>query len=309
MSTARALIKPRIGFVGFGEAGFHLAAGLRAAGIEQIAAFDIHSQTPGLGEKIGQRAAETDTPLVDSNGELTDRSDIVFSTVTSDQALVAAQQTAPGLGSRHLYADLNSVSPSLKQSIDRVISATGARYVEAAVMSPIPPYAHRAPMLIGGAGGAEFIETMKRFGMQMEYTSVKVGEAAATKMCRSIVVKGMEALLTECVLGASRYGAEERVFKSLAETFPGLNWSDMATYMVGRVVVHGERRAREMEEVAETLRSIGVEPMMAEATVRRMDWSAQRGLKKLFHGEAPATHREFADAIAELDRLPATRDP
>ena len=304
MSTA-----PRIGFVGFGEAGFHIAAGLRKTGIEQISAFDIHSRTPDLGEKIRQRAAETATSLVDSNAELADRSDIIFSTVTSDQALVAAQQTAPGLGARHLYADLNSVSPSLKQSIDRVVSAPGARFVEVAVMSPIPPYAHRAPMLIGGAGGRDFIEAMKPFGMQMEYTSAKVGEAAATKMCRSIVVKGMEALLTECVLGASRYGAEERVFASLAETFPGLNWSEMATYMVGRVVVHGERRAREMEEVAETLRSMGVEPMMAEATVRRMDWSAQLGLKKLFHGEAPATHREFADAIAELDRSLATREP
>jgi 3-hydroxyisobutyrate dehydrogenase-like beta-hydroxyacid dehydrogenase len=299
---------PRIGFVGFGEAGFHIAAGLRKAGIEQISAFDINSETPALGEKIRRRAQETATPLVGSNAELTSGSDIILSTVISDQALIAAGQTAAGLGARHLYADLNSVSPSLKQSIDRVISATGARYVEVAVMSPVPPYGHRAPMLVGGAGAADFIETMKPFGMQMEYTSAKVGEAAATKMCRSIIVKGMEALLTECVLGASRYGAEERVFKSLMETFPGLDWPAMATYMVGRVVVHGERRAREMEEVAETLRSMGVEPMMAEATIRRMDWSVQLGLKKLFHGEAPATHREFADAIAELDRSPATRD-
>jgi hypothetical protein len=91
------------------------------------------------------------------------------------------------------------------------------------------------------------------------------------------------------------------VFKSLAESFPGLDWAGMATYMVGRVVVHGERRAREMEEVVETLRSMGVEPMMAEATVRRMDWSAQLGLRKIFGGEPPASHREFADAVAELD--------
>jgi len=152
-------------------------------------------------------------------------------------------------------------------------------------------------MLVGGAGAAEFIERMTPFGMRMEFTSEKVGEAAATKMCRSIVVKGMEALLTECVLGASRYGAEERVFQSLGETFPGLDWAEMATYMVGRVVVHGERRAREMEEVAETLRSSGVDPIMAEATARRMDWSAHLGLKKLFGGEAPATYREFAEAV------------
>jgi 3-hydroxyisobutyrate dehydrogenase-like beta-hydroxyacid dehydrogenase len=293
---------PRIGFVGFGEAGFHIGGGLRGAAGDGIKAFDINADTPGLGEKIHRRAAETGTRLVRSNAELTGAADIVISVVTSDQALAAAQQTAPGLGPGQLYADLNSVSPVLKQTIDRVISATGARFVEVAVMAPAPPYGHKVPMLVGGAGGPEFIERMTPFGMRMEFTSTRVGEAAATKMCRSIIVKGMEALLTECVLGASRYGAEERVFQSLAETFPGLDWAEIATYMVGRVVVHGERRAREMEEVAETLRSSGVDPIMAEATVRRMDWSAQLGLKKLFGGEAPVTYRQFAEAVAELDK-------
>ena len=79
-------------------------------------------------------------------------------------------------------------------------------------------------------------------------------------MFRSIIVKGLEALLTECVLGASRYNADERVFASLAESFPGIQWKQLADYMVGRVVVHGERRAREMEEVAATLREIDIEP-------------------------------------------------
>jgi 3-hydroxyisobutyrate dehydrogenase-like beta-hydroxyacid dehydrogenase len=292
----------RIGFVGFGEAGYHIARGLRSAGIAEITAFDINTDTPMLGEKIQARAAETGTSLVGSNAGLIAASDIVISTVTASQALAAAQQNAPFLRAGQLYADLNSVSPDLKQSIERVVSGAGAKFVEVAVMAPAPPYGHKVPMLVGGEGAAEFIERMNPYGMQMEFTSPRVGEAAATKMCRSVIVKGLEALLTECVLGASRYGAEERVFASLAETFPGIDWSAMATYMVGRVVVHGERRAREMEEVAETLRSCGVDPFMAEATVRRMDWSAQLGLKKLFNGEAPATHREFADAVAELDR-------
>jgi 3-hydroxyisobutyrate dehydrogenase-like beta-hydroxyacid dehydrogenase len=285
-----------------GEAGFHIAGGLRNAGIAGIAAFDIDADTPGPGEKIRSRAAETGTELVASNAELTRAADIIISTVTANQALNAARQNAPGLGPGQLYADLNSVSPELKRAIDRVISATGAHFVEVAVIAPAPPYGHKVPMLVGGAGGAEFMERMKPFGMRMEYTSPKVGEAAATKMCRSIIVKGMEALLTECVLGATRYEAEERVFASLAETFPGINWSEMATYMVGRVVVHGERRAREMEEVVETLRSSGVDPIMAEATARRMDWSAQLDLKKMFGGEAPASHREFAERVAELDK-------
>ena len=154
-------------------------------------------------------------------------------------------------------------------------------------------------MLAGGDGAPEFVEKLAPFGISAEIVSREVGTAAATKMFRSIIVKGMEALITECVLGASRYNADERVFASLAESFPGINWKELADYMVGRVVVHGERRAREMEEVAATLREIDIEPIMAEAIVRRMDWSVEAGLKQIFGGEAPKSYREVVDAAAK----------
>ena len=187
----------------------------------------------------------------------------------------------------------------MKQSIARVIEASGARFAEIAMMAPVPPYGHKVPMLAGGAGAQEFVEELAPFGISAEIVSREVGTAAATKMFRSIIVKGMEALITECVLGASRYNADERVFASLAESFPGINWKQLADYMVGRVVVHGERRAREMEEVAATLREIDIEPIMAEAIVRRMDWSVEAGLKQLFGGEAPKSYRDVVDAAAK----------
>jgi hypothetical protein len=117
-------------------------------------------------------------------------------------------------------------------------------------------------------------------------------------MFRSVVMKGMEALITECVMGAGRYGAVELVLASLSESFPGLDWNKLASYMIGRVVVHGERRAREMEQVAATLREGGVEPIMAEAAVRRMDSIARLGLKERWAGAAPAHYGEFLDAVA-----------
>ena len=239
---------PRIGFIGFGEAGYHLAKGLRQAGIEQISAFDT-ADTP----LIRQRAQELTGLLQSSNADLAAHSDIIFSTVTANQAATAAEQTAPFLETRHLYADLNSVSPGLKQALAKTVEAAGARFVEVAVMSAVPPHGHKVPMLTGGVAAAEFAERLSPFGMVIEVGSAQVGSAAATKMCRSIMIKGIEALLTECVLGATRYGADERVFSSLGESLPGIDWAKLATYMVGRVVMHGERRAREMEEVAETL--------------------------------------------------------
>jgi 3-hydroxyisobutyrate dehydrogenase-like beta-hydroxyacid dehydrogenase len=284
----------RIGFIGFGEAGFHLAKGLRQPGIASIAAFDSN-----VTDKVRQRAREAETRLVETNRELAQSCDIMLSAVTADQALHAAEQNAPHLTARHIYADLNSVSPGVKQAIARVIEASGARFAEIAMMAPVPPYGHKVPMLAGGAGAQEFVDRLAPFGISAEIVSREVGTAAATKMFRSIIVKGMEALITECVLGATRYNADERVFASLGETFPGINWKELADYMVGRVVVHGERRAREMEEVAATLREIDIEPIMAEAIVRRMDWSVEAGLKQLFGGEAPKSYREVVDATAK----------
>jgi 3-hydroxyisobutyrate dehydrogenase-like beta-hydroxyacid dehydrogenase len=284
----------RIGFVGFGEAAYYIAKGLRQPGIASITAFDIK-----VTDKIREHAKETGTRLALSNGELGESCDILMSAVTANQAADAAEQNAPYLTADHIYADLNSVSPGLKQSIARVIEASGARFAEIAMMAPVPPYGHKVPMLAGGNGAPEFVEKLAPFGISAEIVSREVGTAAATKMFRSIIVKGLEALLTECVLGASRYHADERVFASLAESFPGIQWKELADYMVGRVVVHGERRAREMEEVAATLREIDIEPIMAEAIVRRMDWSAELGLKQIFQGEAPKSYRDVVDAAAK----------
>jgi 3-hydroxyisobutyrate dehydrogenase-like beta-hydroxyacid dehydrogenase len=284
----------RIGFVGFGEAAYHIAKGLKQPGISSITAFDIK-----VTDKVRQRARETQTRLVDSNRDLAASCDIMLSAVTANQAANAAEQNAPYLTSDHIYADLNSVSPGLKQSIARVIETSGARFAEIAMMAPVPPYGHKVPMLAGGKGAQDFVDRLAPFGISAEIVSLEVGTAAATKMFRSIIVKGLEALLTECVLGASRYNADERVFASLAETFPAINWKELADYMVGRVVVHGERRAREMEEVAATLREIDIEPIMAEAIVRRMDWSAELGLKQIFHGEPPRNYREVVEAATK----------
>ena len=291
---------PAVGFIGFGEAGSTIAAGLRSAGVDRLFAFDIKTSSTDFGPAIARRAHESRTALVESPADLVRSSDIVFSTVTSSSALEAASTAAPFLERRHLYADLNSVSPAVKIEIDRVVSATGAAFVEAAVMAPVLPYGHQVPMLLGGAGAAAFADAMTPFGLRLQrLEGAKVGSAAAVKMCRSIVVKGLEAILFECVMGASHFGADELVWASLNESFPGIDWKALADYTTGRVVVHGERRAREMEEVAETLRAIGVDPIMAEATARRQDWSAQIGLKSRFGPDGPRSYRDVLDALTQ----------
>lgn len=289
----------KLGFVGFGEAAFHLAKGLRGAGLAQIHAYDIHTHTPGRGEKIQQHARETDVTLCKSNAELAAECDVLLATVTASSALEAAEQNVLHLTTQHFYADLNSVSPDLKRFIAQRIEASGARFVEAAIMSPVPPHLHRVPMFLGGAHAQALVELLAPYGMNLEVISEQIGAASATKMCRSIIVKGMEALLFECVLGAVPYGADERVFATLEETMPGMNWQKLASYMVGRVLEHGERRARELEEVAATLRAIGVEPLLTEAIIKRQDWGAALNLLPQFGGKPPNDYRAVVQAITE----------
>jgi len=165
-------------------------------------------------------------------------------------------------------------------------------------MAAVPPHGHRVPMLLGGKSANEFIAMLSPFGMRLEMISEEIGAAVAVKMCRSIVVKGLEALLLECALAASRYGADARVFESLADRFPGVDWTQLAGYMIGRVIEHGERRARELEEVASMLRGAGIEPTLTSAAAQRQEWGARLGLLEQFGGEVPEDYNELMRAIA-----------
>jgi 3-hydroxyisobutyrate dehydrogenase len=306
--ASRIRTSMKVGFIGFGEAGFTIGHGLRGAGLEELFAYDNQTTSADRGPLIRDRAATAGARLVANPAELAATASILISTVTCSSALDAARQHAPFLhgqfrteGPQHLYADLNSVSPGVKRQIADVVAASGAAFVEAAVMAPVGPYAQRVPMLLGGPGADAFVRAMRPFDMRLQILpDAAVGAAAAVKMCRSVVVKGLEALLTECVLGSSKYGATAHVLASLQESYPGIDWEKLADYNINRLVVHGERRAREMEEVAETLREAGVDPIRAEATARRHDWGAKLGLKEQFPPEGPRTAQEVLDALETL---------
>lgn len=276
-----------------------MARGLGEAGLEEAWAYDVHRSTPGRGEKIEARAREIRLRLVDSPRALAERSDLLISVVVADAAVEAARSIASHLSRDHVYADLNSVSPRTKQVIASVVADSGARFVEGAIMAPVPPHAHKVPMLLGGASANLFVERLAPYGMQLEIVSDRVGSAAAVKMCRSVVVKGLEAVLLECVLAAGYYDASERVFDSLAETFPGQDWARLASYMTGRVVAHGHRRAQELDEVARTLEDIGIEPIMARAAARRQYWCADLHLEQFFGDEVPQDYRKVVSAIQQ----------
>jgi 3-hydroxyisobutyrate dehydrogenase-like beta-hydroxyacid dehydrogenase len=136
----------------------------------------------------------------------------------------------------------------------------------------VPPQRHRVPVLLSGDGARRLFELLSPFGMQLEVLGDQPGQASAVKMFRSLLVKGLEALLLECALGAQAYGATERVLSSMNGTLPTEDWRRLASYLLERTVLHGERRAEELRQVARTLDDAGVEPLMAEAGARRLQW-------------------------------------
>lgn len=289
----------RLGFLGLGEAGHSIAKGLRSAGLADITAFDIKLDKPETAPLIRARAEDAGVLLVQGPAGVAAGSDIVIAAVTSADSLIAARSIAPHLGPRHIYVDINSTAPGTKQEAAAIVEASGARYVDAAVMDVVPRHSHKVPMLLGGKGAADFAAAMRPFGMRLEIVSEKVGPASATKMFRSIIMKGLDALLLECLVASSRYGVDERVLLSVGESFPGLDWTKVAHYLLGRTAVHGVRRYHEMEEVAATLESMGIEPIMAEAIAHRIRWGTEQGLPQKFAGRIPERYQDVIAALAE----------
>lgn len=258
---------PRISFIGFGEAGQAIASGLREGGIEQIAAWDILFPKPE-GEKLKAAGEKMGVRLAASAEDAVRDTDIVVSSVTAASSYEAAQSVEPHLSGNPWYLDINSVSPGRKQDTAKLLG-NKARYVDVAVIAPIHPKRHRTPLLIAGPEAEAVSPLLRELDMQLTVVGDNVGQAAAIKMIRSVMIKGMEALTLECFLAAQRAGLLDEVTVSLKNNYPGLDWPQVSEYNVERMASHGERRAAEMEESAATLRELGIDPLMVDATVRR----------------------------------------
>ncbi|HEX5420210.1 MAG TPA: DUF1932 domain-containing protein, partial [Gammaproteobacteria bacterium] len=222
---------------------------------------------------------------------------VVVVAADEEAAATAAQTIEPDA----FYADLNSVSPETKIRVGRWIEAAQARFVEIAVMSPIAPRGIRSPMLLGGKHAPAFIELMQCCDPDMRAISETIGTAAATKMCRSVMYKGLEALFLESMLAARRYGVDEAVLTSLAGTFEK-GWPETARYMVSRTLIHGRRRAEEMREAAKTVAEAGLEPLVTERIAEREDWAADASARLGSLNPVEASLAELLDALSSRVR-------
>lgn len=268
-----------IGFIGFGEAARAFADTLKDKGIEHFATYDILFDSEGMDGPTANIARQRDVHPLAHPSDVAAESDWVISAVTAASSLEAAQEIAPHLEGRHVFIDINSVSPGRKRKSAGLVATSGAKYVDMAVMAPVHPHGHRTPALLAGSAARTIRPDLKRLAFDFEIIGDDVGEATAIKMVRSLFVKGLEAITVEMLLAARASGCFERVVSSLAASYPGLKWERFADYEIDRVSHHGVRRGAEMEEVAVTLRELGLNGDIASAVAATQTRIGSLGFK------------------------------
>ena len=265
-----------VAYIGFGEAGMAFAQpGARA--------YDLKTDSAATGDA---KRADFQTAGVTgcaTPAEALAGAEAILSLVTADQSLPAALAAAPLLAPGALWFDMNSVAPDTKREAARAIEAAGGRHIDVAVMSPVHPARFDTPLLVAGPHAEAGAERLAALGFtRVRAVGDAVGDASAIKLIRSVMVKGIEALAAECVLAADAAGVLGEVLASLDASDKPKPWAERADYNLDRMLIHGERRAAEMAEVAKTLTGLGIAPLMTEGIV-----SWQQGIGELHLG-APA---------------------
>lgn len=253
----------KIAFIGFGEVGQTFSRGFLQRDGVRIAAYDILLGTPA-GARLEARAAEIGVTLLDRPEAASD-APIVISAVTASQAEAVARQAQSWLAPGQIFVDVNSAAPSTKQRAAQDVQAAGADYIEAAVMAPVLKPGLQVPILAGGPRAQDAAGKLNALGMNLTPVADEYGIASAMKLCRSIMIKGLEALMVDCAEASERWGVKDRVFASLEETFPSIDFHALSDNMRERVATHGVRRSAEMFEAGEMLAALGMVPDLANA--------------------------------------------
>jgi 3-hydroxyisobutyrate dehydrogenase-like beta-hydroxyacid dehydrogenase len=291
-----------VGLIGYGEVGRILAEDLRKQEVK-VAAYDIKLRSDQSGGALRDHAGQHGVTLTASHADLAAQSDFIVSAVTASQAVPVAKACATAVKQGAWYLDFNSASPGAKQRAAALIDAAGGRYVEGAVMTSVPPYRLKVPLLLGGGDAAALAPQLMELGFVAKVASDKLGVASAVKMCRSVMIKGLEAMMIESFTTARAYGVEDAVLASLKETFPGIDWEKQGAYFFQRVIEHGRRRSEEVREVAETVREVGLTPWSSQGTAERQAWVADLADEGLFGQRGTKEFARAADWRTEADRI------
>jgi len=289
----------RVALIGFGEVGRSLGAGLKAGGAELVA-YDKGYQTPPFGELIQRRAREDGITLLPSIVEAVAGADMILAMVPGGVAFDVASEALPALKPGQIYADLGTASPPVKEKISQLLEPTGSSFVDVAILGSPAQDGHRVATLVSGKEAARYRDMVTPFGMKVELAGDRPGRAAAIKMFRSILMKGIEGLILEALLAARAWDVTDTVMESVSGTLGKQPfYPDWVSHSVRGGAIHAARRAHEMDMVIETMQDVGVEARMTRATAETLHWAAGLGLREHFGGEIPGSWQEVIEEIAK----------
>lgn len=292
----------RVGFIGFGEAARTLAGGLGPAGAALRAYCRGRRHAPPYPAEFRQAAAALSVELVDTLEGLARASDVLVSAVFPEAAAPVGAESARHLRPDQLFVDVNAVAPATKEAIAAAVTARGARFVDAELMGAASLYGAAVPLYVSGSGAEEFQRRFTPLGLNVTLIPGPASAAATLKMLRSVVTKGMEAVIVEAMVAAFRAGVAPEAFTAITEPMDAIKFSDFARMCITSDLLHAGRRAVEMETVGEVVRGLGVEPIMVDAARRRLLWSAGLGARPAAEGEAVTDYREVLRLYDRLDR-------
>jgi len=248
----------KITLIGYGEVGQIFARELKAQGATNMRAFDIVLDDSQISAPHRAVAAQDGIHLCASAAEAGEGADVIISAVTADKVKQVAAEAASWLKPGQYFLDVNSAAPNTKGEAAQIVAPTGAHYVEGAVMAPVPGPGIKVQILGGGPKAEELAPKLNALGMNIQPVAQEYGRASAMKLCRSIMIKGIEALIVDCAKAAKEWNVEKEVFGSLDASYPSIDWRKLSVDMAGRVRQHGVRRGSEMREAAAMVADLGM---------------------------------------------------
>ncbi|MFI6987838.1 DUF1932 domain-containing protein [Nonomuraea wenchangensis] len=261
---------PQVALLGLGEAGRVLADGLGPK--VRLRAYD-----PAYPPSAPAKGPGLLDGLVGSNAEAVRGADVVIAVTTGADSLAACAESVPHLRPGVLYADLSTAAPGDKREIAALVEAADAVAVDGAIMAPVPLRGLATPILASGAGAERFAAFAGAHGMDVTPIGGEAGDAAARKLLRSVLVKGLSALAIEAQGAAEAAGLAEWFWEHLVETVTGADERFVRRLLEG-AGQHGVRRVHEMDAATRMLEELDVPPTMTAATAATLRRVTETGL-------------------------------
>ncbi len=285
----------RLGLVGYGEIGSTLGRGLRSEGLASVVAYDRYAFDGPYSGLIQRRAQEAGVPLVQDHAALAAQADLILGVTPGAASLDSAAMLAAVLTPAHCFVDVASATPGIKRAVVEHVRPTGVLAGDASIVGT-PADGHGLPILASGPAAERMRDALVPWGMRIEVVGPDVGTASGIKILRSVVMKGMEALLVECLLAARQLGIEQPILRSLDKTF-ARPFPEVANALLTTGAIHAQRRSEEVATSADALAEAGLHDTVAAAAAARLRWVADMRLKEHFGGTVPDRYDQVLDAM------------